>query len=208
MTLDEQELRQHLKTVAGQVGAHRFSIELLTGRIRRRRAQIIGAVSASLLAVAALAVAVPVALGGAGTAPTTSAPKAVRPGLLVTVVVNGQSRLSPKDGPSPSFTVSPGEHLRIHIGVIVPTDAKVTNLWLGVARGGFGSPGPDGQRPAGVRPVLAHTRKPLTPGLHTFRLSWTMPAQLPRGTSLWLVAAWGQQDASIGQAVAELVTPR
>ena len=209
MVLDEQELRQHLAVAADHASAPRFTIEGLTGRIRRRRAKITGLVSASLLAVAAIAVAVPAALSGPGTAPT-SHPATVPFRLSLTVAVNGQPRVFPKNGPPPSFTVTPGEHLRIRIGVTVPAHAKVTTLWLGISRGVFTSPGRDGQRPASMRPVLAHTRRPLTAGLHTFRLTWTMPAQLPRGTTLWLVAGWTtkQEDASVGQGVAELVTPR
>jgi len=209
MVLDEQELRQHLAVAADHASAPRFTIEGLTGRIRRRRAKITGLVSASLLAVAAIAVAVPAALSGPDTVPT-SHPATVPFRLSLTVAVNGQPRVFPKNGPPPSFTVTPGEHLRIRIGVTVPAHAKVTTLWLGISRGVFTSRGRDGQRPASMRPVLAHTRKPLTPGLHTFRLTWTMPAQLPRGTTLWLVAGWTtkQEDASVGQGVAELVTPR
>jgi hypothetical protein len=126
--------------------------------------------------------------------------------LSFTVAVNGQSRPRPKNAPPPVFTLPPGKHLRIRVGVIVQARAKVTNLWLGVAKGGFGSPGPHGQRPPGLRPILAHAPGPLTPGLHTFQLTWTMPAHLPRGASLSLVAAWQQQpDAGIGAPIAELV---
>jgi hypothetical protein len=208
--LDEQELRQHLAAAADHASAPRFTIEGLISRSRRRRAKILGLVSGSLLAVAAIAVAVPVALSGPGTPPTASHPATAPFELSFTVAVNGQSRVFPKNGPPPSFTVTPGKHLRIRIGVIVPAHAKVTTLWLGVTKGVLSSPGRDGQRPAGMRPVLAHTRKPLTPGLHTFSLTWTMPAQLPRGTALSLVAAWTtkQQDASVAQPVAELVTAR
>jgi hypothetical protein len=208
--LDEQELRQRLAAAADPVSAPRFTIEGLISRIRRRRAKILGLVSGSLLAVAAIAVAVPVALSGPGTPPTASHPPKVPFELSFTVAVNGQSRVFPKNGPPPSFAVTPGEHLRIHIGVIIPAHAKVTTLWLGVTKDDLSSPGRDGQRPPGMRPILAHTRKPLTPGPHTFSLTWTIPAQLPRGTSLLLAAAWTtkQQDARVAQPVAELVTPR
>jgi hypothetical protein len=209
MVLNEDELRHHLAAAADHVSGPRFTLESLISRIRRRRAKIIGFVSGSLLAVAAIAVAVPVALGGAST-PMPGYPPKIPFRLSFTVAVNGQSRVFPENGPPPSFTVTPGEQLRIHIGVTVPAHAKVTALWLGVSKGAFGSPGPDGQPPMGVRPILAHARKPLTPGLHTFRMTWTMPAQLPRGTTLWLIAAWAtkQQDDRAAQPVAELVTPR
>jgi hypothetical protein len=207
MILDEQELRQHLAAAADRVSTPRFTADGLISRIRRRRARILGLVSGSLLAVAALAVAVPVALSSPGTPPTGSHPATAPFRLSFTVAVNGQSR---KTGSPPRFTVTPGQHLRIQIGVIVPAHAKVTTLWLGITKDGFRSPGRDGQRPPDMRPALAHTRKPLTPGLRTFRLTWTMPAQLPSGTTLWLVAGWTtrQEDASVGQGVAELVTPR
>jgi hypothetical protein len=115
-------------------------------------------------------VAVPVGLSGPSTAPTAH-PAKIPFRLSFTVAVNGQSRMFSKTGSPPGFTVGPGEHLRIRIGVTVPAHAKVTTLWLGVSKGVFTSPGRDGQRPASMRPVLAHTRMPLTPGLHTFRLT-------------------------------------
>jgi hypothetical protein len=212
MVLDEQELRQHLAAAADQAAAPRCTIEGLTGRIRRRRAKITGLVSGSLLAVAAIAVAVPVALSGPGIPLRAAAKVPPRPlfRLSYTVAVNGQSRVFPKNGPPPSFTVTPGEHLRIRIGVTVPAHAKVTTLWLGVTKDGFSARGRDGQRPPNMRPVLAHFQKPLTPGRHTFRLTWTTPTGLRRGTTLWLVAGWTtrQQDASVGEGIAELVTPR
>jgi len=135
------------------------------------------------------------------------APSAVALRLSFTVAVNGQSRARPKNAPPPVFTLTPGKHLSISVGVIVQAHATVTNLWLGIAKGGIGSPGPDGQRPPGLQPVLAHARGPLTPGQHTFRLTWTMPPHLSRGTSLSLVAAWQQPDARIGAPIAELVPP-
>ncbi len=92
----------------------------------------------------------------------------------------------------------------------IPAHANVTTLWLGISRGVFTAPGPHGRRPASMHPVLAHTRKRLIPGLHTFATTWTMPTGLPQGTTLWLVTGWTtrQENASVGQGVAELVTPR
>jgi hypothetical protein len=210
MSLDEQEMRQQLEAVADHVSAPRFTIEGVISRIRRRRAKILGLVSGSLLAVAAIAVAVPVALSGPNTPPTAGPPTGHLFRLSFTVAVNGQSRVFLKNGSPPSFTVTPGEHLRIHIDVTVPAHAKVTTLWLGVTKDDFSPPGRHGQRPPGMRPVLAGTRKPLAPGPHTFSLTWTVPARLPGGTSLWLAAAWAtkQQDARVAQPVAGLVTPR
>jgi hypothetical protein len=209
MVLDEQELRHHLAAAADRASAPRFTVDDLTCRVRRRRPKITGLVSGSLLAVAAIAVAVPVALSGSGTPPTAH-PAVVPFRLSFTVAVNGQPRVFPKNGPAPSFTVTPGEHLRIRIGVTIPAHAKVTTLWLGISRGVFTAPGPLGRRPASMHPVLAHIRKPLIPGLHTFATTWTMPTGLPQGTTLWLVTGWTtrQENASVGQGVAELVTPR
>jgi hypothetical protein len=207
--LNEQELHQHLAAAADHASAPRFTIDDLTGRICRRRTRIIGLVSGSLLAVAAIAVAVPVALSGPSSPPTGD-PGTIPFRLSFTVAVNGQSRVFPLNGSPPSITVLPGEHLRILVGVTVPGHAKVTTLWLGISKGVFTSPGQDGQRPASMRPVLAHSRRPLTSGLHTFRLTWTMPTELPRGTTVSLFAGWTtrQDYASVGQGVAELVTPR
>lgn len=207
MVLDEQQLRQRLEAVADRVSAPRLTIDGVTGRIRRRRAKVMGLVSGSLLGVAASAVAVVVALTGTGT-PSTAVPSKLPFRLSFTVAVNGQSRVSPRSGPS--FTVTPGENVRIDVGVSVPAHAKVTLLYLGLTRGAFG-PGHDGGRPIGVRPILARTRKPLTSGLHRFRLRWSVPATgLRRGTTLDLVATWEakQIQASVGQFVAVLSLPK
>ena len=181
----------------------------VTSRIGRRRAKLIGLASGSLLAVGALAGVVPVVLGSRS-GPPAAAPATVPFRLLFTVAVNHQSRVFPENGPPPSFTVTPGENLRLRIGVTIPADATVTTLWLGITGGVIGSPGQSGERPAGMRPVLAHTRNPLTPGLHTFRLEWTVPAGFRHTvTPLLLAAAWAtpQQDARVGEPVAGLVRP-
>jgi hypothetical protein len=207
MTFDEQDLRERLAAVAAHAGPPRFTVEGLIGRIRRRRARIIGLVSGSLLAVAALAVAVPISLTGQST-PPIAAPGVVPFSLSFTVRVNGQSAMHPQEGRMPRFAVTPGEQLRISIGVTVPAHARattltprVTALWLGVSRGVIGTP-------RDLRPILAHTRKPLTPGVHTFRLRWTVPAGFPRGTTRYLVADWEAKQASVAQFMAELVRRR
>jgi hypothetical protein len=107
MVLDEQELRHHLAAAADRASAPRFTVDDLTCRVRRRRPKITGLVSGSLLAVAAIAVAVPVALSGSGTPPTAH-PAVVPFRLSFTVAVNGQSRVFPKNGPAPSFYRHPG----------------------------------------------------------------------------------------------------
>jgi len=209
MVLDEHELRERLAAAADLASAPCFTADDLTGRIRRRRAKIAGLVSGLLLAIAAIAVAVPVALTGRGTA-GEARPAVVPFQLSFTVLVNGRRPATPRHGVPSSFPVTSGEHLNIRVGVIVPAHAKVSTLWLGISRGDFTAPGRDGQRPASMRPVLAHTRKPLMTGTHTFRLTWTMPAGSPRGSTLWLVTGWTtrQEYASVGQGVAEFVTRR
>jgi hypothetical protein len=207
VVLDEQQLRQRLEAVADRVSRPRLTIDGVTGRIRRRRAKVIGLVSGSLLAVAGSAVAVVVALVGIGT-PSTVVPSKLPFELSFTVAVNGQSRVSPRSGPN--FIVTPGENVRIDVGVTVPAHAKLTILYFGLARGAFG-PGLDGSRPIGVHPILARTRKPLTSGLHTFRLTWSVPATgLRRRTTFDLVATWEarQIHASVGQFVAVLSLPQ
>jgi hypothetical protein len=186
-----------------------LTMQSLISRIRRRRAEFLGLVWGSLLAVAAVAVVVPIVQSGAG-APAMDRPE-VTPFLLsFTVAVNGQSQVVAKNGSPPSFTVFPGKHVRIDAGVMVPAHARVATLWLGVTRGNLAGPGRNGQRPPGMRPVLVHAQEPLTAGLYTFRLTWSVPAHLHPGTSLLLAAAWEtrQQHASVAQPVARLVTPR
>ena len=206
MLLDEQDLRERLKATADRVQGPGFTAADVAGRIRRSRARIIALASGLLLAVAAVAVAVPATLINPTPGPE-SVPSVVKMRMSLTVTVNGQSRARPKNGPPPVFTLHPGEQLNIRVGVLVQEHAKVTNLWLGIARDRLGSPGPDGQRPAGLQPVLAHAPGQLTPGPHTFRLAWTMPAHLPRGGSVLLAAGWQQPNASIGSFIAEFVLP-
>ena len=199
MTFDEQHLRERLAAAAAQAGPPRFTVEGLTGRIRRRRARIIGLVSGSVLAVAAVAVAVPVSLSGQGT-PSEAVPSKLPFHPSFTVRVNGQPAEHPQARPIPRFAVTPGRHLRISVGVTVPAQHRVTALWIGVSRGVVGTPGD-------LRPILAHTRKPLTPGLHTFRLRWTVPAEFPRGTTRYLAANWEAKQVTAAQFIAELVRP-
>jgi hypothetical protein len=208
MVLDEQHLRQRLTSAAGQAGAPRFTAESLAGRIRRRRTRILTLFSTSLLIVAAAAVAIPVALTGSG------ARSVMHPGkppflLTYTVAVNGRSQAFAGDGSPPTFAVALGEPLTIDVGVRVPARAEVAVFWLGIAKGVFSTPGRDGQQPAGMRPALAHTLQPLAAGLHTFSLTWTVPAEL-RARTVLLVAGWTakQQDASVGQPVALLAAER
>lgn len=207
MLLDEQELRQQLTAAADQAGSPHVTVAAVTSRVRRRRSAILGLACGTALAVsAAIAVALPAALSSPST-PATGHPPPPLFRLSLTVTVNGHTRVFPRNGPPPAFTVTPGEHLRIRVGVGVPAHHEVTTLWLGVA-GVLTAPGRDGRPPPGMRPILAHAREPLTGGPHAFRFAWTVPAQLP-GTSRLLAAGWttGQYDARVGQPVAVLVTP-
>jgi len=208
VVLDEQELRDRLAAAADQAGPPSFTADGLIPRIRRRRARVLGLAAGSLLAAAAIGVAVPVALSGSP-APTVVVAQPVTTPLQVSfaVAVNGQSRTQPLDGPAPRFTVTPGERLSIRVSVIVQAHARVTALWLGIADGGVSSPGAAGQQPAGLRPVFAHAGRLLTPGSHTFAATWTVPSAAP-GTTVWIAAAWEQTDAGIGRPIAELVIQR
>lgn len=87
----------------------------------------------------------------------------------------------------PGFAVTPGEHLSIRLLVTIPARARVTDLWLGISDGTFGS---SRTGPVGQRPILAHVRSGLAPGQHTFRIAWTVPDETLPGTDLWLAASW------------------
>jgi len=208
MSFDEQELRRRLAAAAMEASAPRFSVESLARRIRRRRTQVIGAVSAPFLAVAALAVAVPVALSGAGS-PVRGHPAVLpfRPSVTVTVTdVSGHHTVRPAAHvPQPLFAVSPGERLVIHVDVTVPRHATVTALWLGITGNlwGFGPAG----RPVGMHPVLAHTRHPLRAGEQRFRFGWTVSAGMRAGNTRWLTMAWVFKDGGAVGGIAQFGVP-
>ena len=197
MVLNEDDLRRHLAAAADHVSAPRFTLEGLISRIRRRRAKVLGLVSGSLLAVAAIAVAVPVALSGASTPSAKHPPAKIPFRLSFKVAVNGQSQVFPKNGPPPGFTVTPGQGLRINVDVTVPAHHAVTALWLGISGGVIGTP-------SELHPILAHTRRPLGPGSHRFRLRWTVPTGLRPGTLRYVAANWDIQQGHTGQFIAAL----
>jgi hypothetical protein len=208
MSIDEREVRQRLEAVVAHVGPPSFTIERLIGRIRRRRARIIAAVSGSFTAVAAIAVALSIGLS-APSQPVAVWHHQVRFPfrLSFTVAVNGRSMVTPLPGGEeafPSFAIAPGENLAINVGVTVPAHGTVTSIWLGVTEGGYGFL--PGGRPTGVSPILAHSSRPLTPGLHVFRLRWTVPAGIRPGTNPVLIVTWSAHDFAAGQSIAELVT--
>jgi hypothetical protein len=117
--------------------------------------------------------------------------------LSFTVAVNGESRVFPKNGPPPTFTVTPGEELRINVVVTVPADQRVTALSLGISGGVLGTP-------SDLHPILADSRKPLGPGSHRFRLRWSVPAGLRSGTLRYVAAEWDFGQGHVGQFIAGL----
>ena len=197
MVLNEDVLRQQLAAAADHVSAPRFTHESLISRVRRRRTKILGLASESLLAVAAVAVAVPVALSGTSTPSAKHPPAKIPFKPSFTVTINDQSQVFPENGPPPRFTVAPGEHLRIDVDVAVPGHQKVTALWLGISGVVMGPP-------SELHPILAHTRKPLGPGSHRFRLQWTVSAGLRPGTLRYVTAAWDTPQGRMGQFLARL----
>ncbi|MGN6174983.1 MAG: hypothetical protein ACTHPS_18860, partial [Streptosporangiaceae bacterium] len=78
--------------------------------------------------------------------------------------------------------------LVIHVVVTVPERARVSALWLGIERGGFGF-SQKGHRPL-LHPILAHPHGVLTAGRHSFKGKWRVPAKVQRWHSIVLVAVW------------------
>jgi hypothetical protein len=201
MSIDEQEVRQRLEAVAAQASPPRFSVEDLISRIRRRRARIIAAVSGALLALAGIAVALPIGLSGPGR--PAIVPERLPIQLSYAVTVNGQSRVSLPYG-QPRFAVAPGENLVISVDVRIPAHVMVRAMWFGVDRGPYGL-GTSG--PIGVNPILALSRRLLTSGLHTFRMRWMVPAGFQSGTIRPLIAAWTGSHSGAVQVIAVLFIP-
>lgn len=200
MAIDEQDLRMRLEALARHSNAPGFSGETLIGRIQRRRAWI-AATCASLLVVAGTAVAVPLALSGTST-PATIAPPIPPTPLSFRVLVNGQSRREtvPRvaGASEPRFVIAAGQEMKITVDVTVPGHVRVTRLWIGVAKGSYAI----GSRPSGLRPILAHSTKPLTRGSHIFTFHWAAPEGM-RGINL--VAAWTVGDSTVAPTIAEII---
>lgn len=197
MVLDEQGFRRQLAAAADHVSAPSFTLEGLITRIQRRRGKVLGVVSGSLLTVVAIAVAVPVALNSTNTLATRHPPAKLPPQLSFAVTLNGQSGMFPANGGPSSFTVTPGEDLRINVDVTIPANQSVTALWLGISGGTIGAP-------SVLHPILAHIRKPLGPGTHSFRLRWTVPAGLRPGTQHYVAGEWDIRPGHVGQFIAGL----
>lgn len=198
MTIDEQELSRRLTETATQVSAPVFTAEELSGRIRRRRARILGTAAGAAVAVAAVAAAVPVALHGPAAEPsggpsTTAGSGSIgqsvagRPVTLPSpppyvVTVNGRAQPS-----AAGFVVSAGESLTIVLDVTVPAHRSLSDLWVGITNGAL-APLPDG--PADMSPILVADRTPLGPGVHQFRLHWVAPGGMRAGATRQLSAEW------------------
>jgi hypothetical protein len=123
--------------------------------------------------------------------------------VTFTPVMNGRPALLRKDGHVPSYRVRPGRDLVMSVAVTVPKHLRLTALWLGISTGTWGN-GPGG-RPTGMRPILVHSGRPLSTGVHTFGLRWRIPKH--RSGSVYLTMAWTsrQPSASVSGPVARLV---
>jgi hypothetical protein len=192
MSIDEQELRRRLEETAAQASPPRFTAGDLARQIRRRRARLITGVSGAVMAVAAIAVALPAALSGSSQ-PAIHRPAPPSPELSYVVTVNGQTQMHPAGALTlPHYVIAPGEDLTITVEVAVPANVTLTGLWLGITNGML-SPGPDG--PPDMSPILAaRTRAPLGPGTYQFRLHWAAPAGLRAGTSRELSVQWAWRN--------------
>jgi hypothetical protein len=144
-----------------------------------------------------------IAAGGCSSSPSCgnmACPPAVAARLGYAITVNGRSASLHWHGQPPGFPARPGQRLHITVAVTVLGHTTVTALSLGISAHSYGgSP----QHPIGVQPILAHSRQPLAPGLHTFGLHWRIPNDQP-GTSLLLASVWSTDQADIAQAIATL----
>jgi hypothetical protein len=125
------------------------------------------------------------------------------PRLAYVLTINGQSAAFAENSPLVSYPVRPGEQLLITVAVSVPRHLSLRALWLGISTGTWGN-GPGG-RPTGMKPILAHSRRPLAPGVHTFALRWRIP-QGQSADRLYLVSAWTSHrpPVSVAGAIAVL----
>jgi hypothetical protein len=139
-----------------------------------------------------------------GPVPSTRCPPGVPcpppplPRLAYVITINRHSAAyAGQGGAQPRYHIRPGEHLQMTVSVTVPSHLRLTALWLGISHGTWGT-GPRG-RPTGMNPILAHSRQPLSTGMHTFRLHWHVPGGQPGG-SLYLVSDWSSQQPPVGTA--------
>jgi hypothetical protein len=171
----------------------------LARRVRRQRFRRIAAVGDTVIAAAAVAVAIPVVLSVTNWQPSGRR-RPRTPQLSYAITVNGQVPASAgPDSSLPRYVISPGEDLSITVDAIVPEDVTVTALWLGITDGVL-SPRRDG--PANMSPVLAaYTDTTLTPGAHSFSLRWVVPAELGPGTKrqLSVQMAWHARSSGMSE---------
>jgi hypothetical protein len=115
------------------------------------------------------------------------------------MIINGRAASFPKGGPMPRYYVRPGEHLVMKVAVTVPKHFRLTALWLGIS-GDTWSGGP-----RGLHPVLAHSRQPLSAGVHTFGLRWRVPDAWS-GRGMYLLSTWSSAHppAEVAGGIAKL----
>jgi hypothetical protein len=103
----------------------------------------------------------------------------------------------------PGYRVRPGGYLVMSVAVAVPKHLRLTALWLGISTGTWGN-GPGGH-PTGMRPILVHSSRSLSTGVHTFALRWRVPKNRS-GSSVFLTMAWTsrQPSVSVSGPVAQL----
>ncbi len=196
-----------LRDMAEQAAPPRLRIDAAWRAGRRRRWAAITTSAAGAAAAAAAAVLVPLALLSvpAHPAPGTSGhPPPPLPRLTYVMTINGQPISFPENGTVPSYHVRPGEHLVMTVAVTVPRHLRITALWLGISTGTWGS-GPNGRPIGGMHPILAHTRHPLSAGVHTFGLRWRIPEH-SASSSFFLVNGWTSRHppAAVAGPIVEL----
>jgi len=148
-------------------------------------------------------------LGGCSPPPVCAcAPPPLPFKLAFTTTISGRTAALSPVGRPPSFDVRPGQSLEIEVVVTVPKRARVSVLWLGITAGTLGQT--KAHRPT-FDPILAHTRRVLTAGLHSFRLRWRVPRNARPGRAVYLAADWASRQPptfDVGQFVARLVPHR
>jgi hypothetical protein len=80
----------------------------------------------------------------------------------------------------------------------------VSALSLGISAGTIGgSP----KHPTGVDPVLLYSGQVLMAGTHSFTVEWRIPAKIPPGKHMYLVANWASRQPptfAVAQFIAHL----
>jgi hypothetical protein len=205
MSIDETELRDRLAAAAAKAGEPRFTSAIVAARVRRRRARLLAGIAGAVLAVAAVATAVPLTLAGSAPQRALSMPEALPPlpGFAVTVSGSGMSRSAASQPGSattwasqPTFLVVPGERVTITVVITVPLRRTITEFWLGIVGDVIGGPGR-------LHPALVHVRTPLHSGRHRFTAAWTVPATLRPGTSRGLGVVVDESLGGVSAVIAQ-----